>query len=122
MVADCLMVVAKQLKSSEVSLRQAALTTIGIGAGATSSKGDIFKALKSAFADKTPEQRGLVAVCLVELVHGVDDFSAVPLEGLLTLCLKGLEDSSIKVTSRQGGWCDEHTFVSSEPWNQVEQS
>lgn len=101
-IADCLVVIIKQLKSTDLGLRQAALATMG--AGAVASKAEMFKALKSAFADKTPEIRGSIALCLTELVSGVDDFNAVPLDGILTLCLKGLEDPSVKVRPLTGCW------------------
>jgi len=68
------------------------------------SKTEIYKAVKSSFNDKNPEVKGAVAQCLMQLVTSSQDFAAVPLDGLLTLSLKALEDSSVKVGSVVRWW------------------
>ena len=46
------------------------------------------QALKIAFTDKTPEVKGGLALCLMSLIRGAEDFASVPLDSLLTLGLK----------------------------------
>jgi hypothetical protein len=95
MLSDCIVVIAKQLKSSEPALREAAL--VALAAGGLTAKAEIFKALKATFADRNPEVKGGIATCLQGMVREAEDFATVPLDALLTLGLKGLEDPSVKV-------------------------
>lgn len=54
-------------------------------------------------SDKSVEVKGGLAQCLMGLVKTPEDLSGLSLDSLLTLCLKGLEDSSVQV--KQPGRC-----------------